>query len=161
MPVDVPLCADPVERLVRVAALTRAQKTAQRGASAHLLQPAFRALAAVGLLRWFVDRQRLINTVVTDLRGPDRPLTFAGAAVTDVIPLVGVYGNVTTSFAVMSYAGTLTIVVVVDGACHPDLDAFAEFLRHELDTLASAAEPGPRDDGSPAPRAQSPGMRSS
>ena len=46
------------------------RKTAARGTSAALLGPLFRLLARTGLLRAFVNRQRLVHTFATNLRGP-------------------------------------------------------------------------------------------
>ena len=56
---------DPARRLESLAVATRAAKQAQRGASTALLGPFFRLLAAAGLFRWFIDRQRLIHTFVS------------------------------------------------------------------------------------------------
>lgn len=62
------------------------RKTAARGASAVLLGPAFRLLAPAGLLRRLFNRQWLVHTFATSLRGPAEPLRFAGAPVRAVIP---------------------------------------------------------------------------
>lgn len=143
MPVKLPVRGDRIERLRRVTRITRAQKTTTRGASAALLWPAFRLLAAVGLLRWFINRQRTVHTFETNLRGPDRRLTFAGHPLTDVLPLAIITGNVTTSFAVLSYAGTLTVVVIADPERLPDLDALTRSLQDELDWMAAERTAGP------------------
>jgi Protein of unknown function, DUF255/Wax ester synthase-like Acyl-CoA acyltransferase domain len=70
MPVRAPVQGSVPERLARVAELTRAQKTQARGASAALVGPVFRLLASAGLFRWFVDRQRLVNSFLTNMAGP-------------------------------------------------------------------------------------------
>ena len=62
-----------------LAAITRQRKTAAKGTSVALLGPLFRLLGRTGLLRWFVNHQRLVHTFATNLRGPAQPLTFAGA----------------------------------------------------------------------------------
>ena len=77
------------------------------GASSTLLGPAFRVLARLGMFRWFVDRQRVVTTFVTNLRGPRSQVKFLGATVTDITPVTSITGNVTISFAALSYAGTL------------------------------------------------------
>jgi WS/DGAT/MGAT family acyltransferase len=142
MAVSLPLCGDHTERLERIAGITQAQKTAIRGASAAVLGPVFRALAAAGVLRWFVNRQRLVNVFETNLRGPDRHLAFAGHRITDVLPVGGVTGNVATSFAAMSYAGTLAIVVIADPERQPDLGILPTLLQHELDRMTTGAASG-------------------
>jgi len=100
--------------------------------SAALLGPLFRLLAATGLLHWFFGHQRLIHTFVTNLRGPAEPLTFAGAAVQTVTPIPNMTGNVTVTFAALSYAGTLRITVMSDPSRVPDVAVLTTALRREL-----------------------------
>ncbi|HEV8279820.1 MAG TPA: hypothetical protein VGQ26_29595 [Streptosporangiaceae bacterium] len=69
MPVALPASGDLAARVTQIAAITRERKTAAHGTSAALLGPPFRLLAATGLLRRFFNRQRLIHTFVTNLRG--------------------------------------------------------------------------------------------
>lgn len=138
MPVRLPAHGDRDEQTEQIAAFTRAHKTANRAASASLLRPAFRVLAALGLLRWLIDRQRLVNVFVTNLRGPDDRYRFAGAVITEVIPVTNIAGNVTLSFGVMSYAGALVVVIVADPDRHPDLDVLAGLLQSELDGSGDA-----------------------
>jgi len=136
MPVALPASGDLAARVTRIAAITRQRKTAARAASAALLGPPFRLLAPTGLLRWFFDRQRLIHTFATNLRGPAEPLTFAGAPVRAVIPIPTTTGNVTIAFGVLSYAGMLRITVLSDPSRVPDVAVLTAALRREL---ASAA----------------------
>jgi WS/DGAT/MGAT family acyltransferase len=134
IPVDLPATGSFDERLDRIARITRARKDAgvARGSSAVLVGPLFRVLARLHLARRFMDHQRLINTLVTNLRGPDDVLAFAGAPITAVIPISVVTGNVTVAFAVLSYAGTLTITVNSDADACPDLDTLQHLLEEQL-----------------------------
>ena len=108
-PVMIPASGAPLDRLAAIAEITRRHKSRTRGASAAVIAPAFRLLAALGVLRWLVERQHLVTCFVTNLRGPDVPVSFLGAAFSQMIPLAGVAGNVAVAFAVLSYAGTLTV----------------------------------------------------
>jgi diacylglycerol O-acyltransferase len=135
MPVRVPLTGATGPDLATVAELTRAQKSAVRGSSALLVGPVFRALAALGLLRGFVERQRLVNTFLTDIRGPARPMTFTGVPVDEVLPVTVTAGNVTVAFAAFSYAGALTVAVIVDPDRMPDLDAVTTALATRFRSL--------------------------
>ena len=101
--------------------------------------PLFRLLAAVGLLRWFVDRQRLVNSFLTNIRGPAEPLSFTGVDVDEVVPITVTAGNVTVAFAALSYAGRLTIAVIVDPDRVPDLTTVTDALQAQLDTLGVEA----------------------
>ena len=70
VPVDIPATGDLSDRLEAIAATTRSAKKAPRGASASLIGPLFRLLAFMGILNWFINRQHLVNTFVTNLAGP-------------------------------------------------------------------------------------------
>jgi WS/DGAT/MGAT family acyltransferase len=139
IPVQVPTSGPPLDRLRRVAELTRQHKARTRGASAALLAPAFRVLAMLGILRWLVERQHLVTTFVTNLRGPDAPVSFLGSIVSEVIPLNVVSGNVAVAFAVLSYAGTLMVTVSVDADACPDSEILVHALHDELDVLTRRA----------------------
>jgi diacylglycerol O-acyltransferase / wax synthase len=138
LPVDLPALGPYDDRLTAIARITRERKQSdgERGASAAVVGPFFRVLARLGVLRRFIDHQHLINTLVTNLRGPDAQLSFAGAAVTEVIPISIVTGNVTVAFAVLSYAGSLTITVNSDADLCPDLALLVKLLQSALDEAA-------------------------
>jgi diacylglycerol O-acyltransferase len=138
IPLGLPASGHPRERLSAIAAISRQRKTASPGASAALMAPAFRTLARLGLLRWSLNRQRLVSTLVTNLRGPDTSLSFLGASVSRLIPVPSTMGNVTVAFGLLSYAGTLTLTVVADPERCTDLPVLVEALRRDLDALASS-----------------------
>lgn len=123
---------DPAHRLELVAEDTRAAKQTQPGASTALLGPFFRLLAWAGLYRRFISHQRLIHTFVTNLRGPQTRLSFLGNPITGLIPLTVATGNVTISFAVLSYANSLTITLIADPDACPDLSGLQDILTEEL-----------------------------
>ncbi len=136
MAIDVALTTDRQERLQRIAATTRAHKTAARGASATVLAPAFRGMAAIGLFRWFVNHQRRVNTFETNLRGPGDELRFAGHRIVDVLPVTSLAGNVSISFAALSYAGRLAVVVTADPQRFPAAGELARALQDELEACS-------------------------
>jgi diacylglycerol O-acyltransferase / wax synthase len=118
--------------VAQVAAITRARKTAARGTSAAVLGLPFRLLAPTGALRWFINRQRLIHTFVTNVRGPAEPLTLAGAPVRALIAIPNTAGNVTVTFGALSYGGTLRITVLSDPSRVPDVAVLTAALRRDL-----------------------------
>jgi len=132
MPVTVPAAGDFGTCVTRTAEVTRKGKSHTRGASAALFVPAFLLLARTGLLHWFVTHQHAVQTFVTNLRGPEEPLTFGAAAVRAIIPIPSTTGNVTVTFAAASYAGTLRITILSDPDRMPDASALATALSHEL-----------------------------
>ena len=141
MPVTVPATGDFGARVTRTAEITRERKSRARGASAALFVPAFLLLARTGLLRWFASHQRVVQTFVTNLRGPQDPLTFGGAAVRAIIPIPNTTGNVTVTFAASSYAGTLRITILSDPARMPDAPALAAALCRELSAPSTIPPP--------------------
>lgn len=135
-PAELPTLGDRHERLDVIVTRGAEIRSAPRGASTELLGPVFRLLARIGCFNWFVDRQRLVNSFVTNLRGPTDGLTLAGASITEVLPITAISGNVTVAFGVLSYIGTLAITIVADPDTAPDLGRLRDALQTELDAYA-------------------------
>jgi hypothetical protein len=135
MPVALPTRGRPEERLRRIAAITAAHKSETRGASALIVVPAFRLLSTLGILEPLVERQHLVNTFVTNLRGPDNPMSFMGMIISEVVPMTITAGNVDVAFAVLSYAGVLGVTVIADATTQPHASEIAEKLEGQLHSL--------------------------
>ena len=104
-----------------------------------VLGPLFRLLAVTGLYHWYLAHQHRIHALVSNVPGPDRPLTFGGVPIAAVVPVsVGESGDVTVSFLALSYAGTLTVTVIADRDAVPDVAVLAAALQAELDALLGA-----------------------
>lgn len=130
VPVDEP---DPVAGLRRIAATTSRQRT----------RPPYRPGGRLAQ-RWMVrvmDRQRLVNVLLSNVRGPAAPLLFAGAPVLELFQLGAVQGNLALAVGVVSYAGTLGIDVVADADVVPDLPVFVEGLAGTLVRLGAGPPP--------------------
>ena len=132
MPVRVPLVGSFRERLTTVSGVTRVQKMRTRGTSSALIGPLFRILAALRLFRWFVDRQRLVNSFLTNLPGPPGQFVIAGAPITGITPITVTAGNVGVAFAALSYAGTLTVTIIVDPDVVPEVRELAAALHEQF-----------------------------
>jgi WS/DGAT/MGAT family acyltransferase len=129
LPVAVPLVDDPAVRLAAVREQrARLGRSAPRASSSAVLSVLFRGLATLGIFQWFVRRQRLVHTFLTNLRGPAEPVALAGGRIRRLVPIATVPGNVTVSFDVLSYGGRLLISVVYD----PDQMADHALLRDAL-----------------------------
>lgn len=127
------------DRMRRVAdAVARRRALATGPPAIGLLGPLFRITATVGVYRWYLNRQRRLHTLVSYVRGPERPISFAGVPVRALLPLgVGGAGNVTVSFQALSYAGDLAVCAVADPDGCPDLDVLAAAMREELSGAAA------------------------
>ena len=60
----------------------------RRSPDAGVLGPLFRLLAVAGLYHWFyLGHQHRFHTLVSNVPGPDRPLSFAGAQIRAIVPV--------------------------------------------------------------------------
>jgi diacylglycerol O-acyltransferase len=132
VPIRLPATGAALDRLRAVADITRVEKLTAQGASTAVLGPLFRAVARVGMYQWFVDHQRVAHTFVTNLKGPTSALSLGGFPIVDIVPLTIAVGNVTVSFAVLSYTGRLTVTIVSDLTTCPDLDVLRDALAAEF-----------------------------
>ncbi len=132
LPVALPTGGDLPDRLDRTTAITRARKGPAPGASSVILGAAFRILAWLGAFRWFINHQHLVHTFFTNVRGPSQRLSLNGATISAVIPVTTISGNVTVSFGVLSYSGTLVLTVITDPDHVPDLNTLTSALQREL-----------------------------
>ena len=127
--------ASALVRLRAVTAQSQAQRGRPRAASSVPLGVAFRFLARVGAFSLFIDHQRLVNTFVTNVRGPSRAICFAGHEVSRIVPVAVTPGNTSVTFDVLSYAGWLGVTVVADPDALPDPAQLAEKVACRLDEL--------------------------
>nr|WP_300150037.1 wax ester/triacylglycerol synthase domain-containing protein [Propionicimonas sp.] len=136
MPLRLPATGELAARIRGVADVTAAAKRRPRAMTNALLRPGFALLVRAGLFHRFIDSQRTVNTLVTNVRGPVAPLVLAGRPVTRLVPLTSPTGNLTVAFVVLSYAGRLSITTIADPDACPDLDALAAALADDLDRLS-------------------------
>lgn len=131
-----PIGAEP--RITAVANETARAKRSQVGVVSQGLMV---LLAVSGLTRFFIRRQRIVNILATNLAGPPFPLYVAGARLLDAFPITPIAGNVTASFAALSYDGMLDLSVHADGDAWPDFDLLMAAMGRSWSelTLAEAA----------------------
>ena len=139
--VGVPGAGAAAERLTRIAGTVRAERSSAAGRPLDAVpQPLLRVLAVAGLYRLYMNHQRRLHALVSNVHGPYRPLTFANAAIAAVIPVsVAEPGNLTVTFVALSYAGTLTVTIIADPDRVPDLPVLTAALQTELDALTTPA----------------------
>lgn len=140
VPMTLPTIPDPHERLTRVASISKERRSGPPGASAGPMGVVFRALGRLGLFQPFINRQRLVNTFVTNVRGPTDVMNLGGHAVSALVPVAVNPGNVGVSFDVLSYAGQLGVTLVADPGVVPDQDVLTSLLSTELAQLLGQEE---------------------
>ncbi len=136
--VDLPLAqADPAARLRGVASETRRAKAGPGGPGLGWLLRFADALPAPALavFRPMIANQPFVNLVVTNVRGPQEPLSFLGAEITRIVPIVPLGANLPLGVAVLSYRGELVIGVHADAEAWPDIGTFTAGIEAELAAL--------------------------
>jgi diacylglycerol O-acyltransferase / wax synthase len=91
--------------------------------------------------------QRSVNTVTTNVPGPQRPLFAAGRQMLECFPYVPLAGHVRVGVAIFSYNGTLGFGVTGDYDRAPDIGVLCRGIEQSLGELARIAEteePRPR-----------------
>ena len=125
----------PAERLRRVASHMEAIK------DSHEAPISFGLLNAMGLTPPWVEEQLIgfftdkASMVVTNVPGPRRPLSFAGAPITGVLVWAPCSGTLGMTVSIFSYAGEVTVGFMIDTALVADPALLARAYEEELGRL--------------------------
>jgi WS/DGAT/MGAT family acyltransferase len=123
--------ADPLERLRLIRAQTDDVKRSHQAAGVQRLSRLTDAAVAPALLSLGARipvrmHQDLVQTVTTNVPGPDFPLYVLGRKVLAVHPYVPLTGGVRVATAIVSYCGTLHFGVNGDFDAMPDVEVLAK-----------------------------------
>jgi diacylglycerol O-acyltransferase / wax synthase len=134
---------DPVERLRALTIQPDALKRSPHAAStlttlSGLAPPPLLALGAHALAR---APQRRVQTVTTNVPGPQQPLYLCGRRMVEIFPYVPLALDVRIGVAICSYDGTLGFGVTGDGQHATDIPILAGGIEHELAQLLDRATP--------------------
>ena len=80
-----------------------------------------------------------VNTIVTNVPGPQFPLYMLGARMLAMIPQVPLIENIGLGIALMSYDGTVFWGFTADYDLVPDLEHFVDLISKSFEDLADAA----------------------
>ncbi len=83
--------------------------------------------------------QRVVNTVTTNIPGPQHPLYLLGHRMLELFPYIPVAQTVRISIGILSYDGHLTIGVTGDYDAVPDIDVLCTAIERSLDELVGTA----------------------
>jgi WS/DGAT/MGAT family acyltransferase len=131
---------DATARLARIAQVSAKAKRAQR---AVFSQELMYLIARSPLAGACLTRQHVINVLTTNLHGPKSPLYFAGARLLEAAGIPPIAGNVTVSFAALSYADRLTLTVITDARAWPDRNVLVDGMRASWNELAGSTSSEP------------------
>ncbi len=135
---------DPVERLRAVTTQMEGLKHSQQAVAGEVLTsltgfaPAL--LLALGMRAAFRLPQRSLNTVTTNVPGPQQPLFLAGRRMLEAIPYVPLGGSVRVGVAIFSYDGALKFGVTGDYDTAADIEVLCEGVERGIAELVQIAQ---------------------
>ncbi len=97
-------------------------------------------LLALGLRTATHVPQRSVNTVTTNVPGPQRPLYAAGRRMLECMPYVPLGGHVRVGVAIFSYDGSLRFGVTGDYDRAPDIGTLCRGIEQSMAELVDVAE---------------------
>jgi diacylglycerol O-acyltransferase len=128
---------DPLERLRQIRTATAQLK--ERGQAGRLAQALeiLELLPAVlqGSLGWLQVQAAPINTICTNIPGPQVSLYTQGKRLETLVPIVPLAQGVGLAFAILSYTDRITIGVTADPALVPDSDHLCTLLHGSFEEL--------------------------
>lgn len=98
-------------------------------------------LMTVGARLYAFTGQRVVNTVTTNIPGPQHPLYLLGRRMLELFPYIPVAQAVRISIGIFSYDGHLTIGVTGDYDAVPDIDVLCLAIETSLAELVEAVTP--------------------
>jgi diacylglycerol O-acyltransferase / wax synthase len=149
---ELPVCiSDPVERLDAVRAQMEGLKQSGQAVGGEVLTslsgfaPAM--LLALGGRVATRMPQRNVNTVTTNVPGPQTALFFSGRRMLEAFPYVPLGGHVRVGVAIFSYDGALNFGATGDYDTAPDIELLCRGIEAGLAELLDVAQTRARPNG--------------
>ena len=131
--------ADPAERLHAVTAQMEGLKESKEALAGEALTSlggfAPPMLLALGMRLATRVAQRQVNTVTTNVPGPQFPLYVLGRRMLEAYPYVPLAGQVRIGVAIFSYDGQVTFGITGDWDTTADLDVLARGIEDGMRTM--------------------------
>jgi len=148
---------DPIARLHAVTTqLNDRKRSGQALAGAQLTQLAELCpapLISLGVRTFARVPQRQIQTVTTNVPGPQHPLYLCQRRMLEIFPYVPLALDVALGIAICSYDGAITFGITGDGDLANDVEILAHGIEYALEQLLARAQPPPKR---PPPRSRRP-----
>ncbi len=141
--------ADPLERLRRIHASTKASKATSEAVGARTMTDATQFMPGMlaGLAARVYTRLGLAtrikpigNTIITNVPGPQIPLYFTGAKMVALHGMGPIMDGMGLIHPVFSYSGQISIAITCCREMMPDPGFYAQCLQDSFDALQSACE---------------------
>lgn len=137
LPVDE---ADPRTQLARIHETTQELKESRQALGADLMIQAMGAMPTALLSLGVQALSGAMNTIVTNVPGPQFPLYLLGAELLAMYPMVPLLPNVGLGVALMSYNGRVCWGFNADPQRVPDLPVWTRMVRESYERVAEAAD---------------------
>jgi len=139
---------DPIARLRAVSAQMAGLKDSHEAVAGEVLTSLtwFAPPLLLALAERLATRlpQHSINTVTTNVPGPQQPLYAAGRRMLESFPYVPLGGHVRVGVAIFSYDGACSFGVTGDYDAAPDIDVLCAGIERSLGELVELARPARR-----------------
>ena len=140
---------DPVERLHAITAQMNGLKDSHQAVAGEALTSmsgfAPPMLLALGMRIATRMAQRNINTVTTNVPGPQFPLYVVGRRMIKAFPYVPLAGQIRIGLAIFSYDGQVNFGITGDYDSSQDLDVLARAIEEGMKQLVKTAEASSTD----------------
>ena len=131
--------ADPKRQLAQIHETTSELKDSRQALGVEMMMQAMAVMPTALLSLGVQAASGAMNTIVTNVPGPQFPLYLLGAEMLDLFPVVPLLQNVGIGVALISYNGNVCWGLNADAELVPDLDVFAEMIENSMQRVAEAA----------------------
>jgi WS/DGAT/MGAT family acyltransferase len=135
--------ADPLKRLESIREQMEDLKEKKQAVAADTLSSLYGfappLLLALGGRIFARTNQRNVQTVTTNVPGPQRPMYAAGRRMLHAMPYVPLAGSVRIGIAIFSYTGELSFGVTGDYDTAPDIDVLCRGIGEGIEELRKLA----------------------
>jgi WS/DGAT/MGAT family acyltransferase len=152
---------DPTLQLEAIRAATRDLKSSEQALGVDMIMKAAEYAPSALMSLGAQSSSGPINSIVTNVPGPQFPLYTLGAKLVSMFPQVPLLDNVGIGIALFSYDGTLCWGFNADFELIPDIDEFRRAIERSLARVTKAAGLGPgatdtkpKSNGTPKKRAK-------
>ena len=143
MVVEIPLGDVPaVDRLARISEQTSAYKQMKNAMPADSINPGSSLASPLTLMlgsRMASMAPTFVNTVITNVPGPQNPLYLLGRRLHRLGACIALWNPLRMAVSIMSYDGTATINAVSDEGSFPTVTPLLDGIQEGIDDLLAAA----------------------
>src|SRR6185436_4434804 len=132
--------SDPLRQLAAIHETTRELKESQQALGVEMMMTVMEAMPSVLLSLGARAASGAMNSIVTNVPGPQFPLYLLGAEMLAMYPQVPLFQNVGLGIALVSYNGRVCWGFNADRELVPDLGSFVADIERSLRRVADAAE---------------------